>query len=42
MTAFKDWLTGLTSKTTPVDADELYVRDSSGTPGHKIAAVTAA
>lgn len=35
MTAFKDWLNGLTSKTTPVDADELYVRDSSGTPGSK-------
>ena len=30
MSAFKDWLNGLTSKTTPVDADELYVRDSSG------------
>jgi hypothetical protein len=35
MSAFKDWLNGLTSKTTPVDADELYVRDSSGTPGSK-------
>lgn len=35
MSAFKDWLTGLTSKTTPVDADELYLRDSSGTPGSK-------
>lgn len=35
MSAFKDWLTSLTSKSTPVDADELYVRDSSGTPGSK-------
>lgn len=35
MTAFKDWLNGLTSKTTPVDADEVYVRDSSGTPSSK-------
>jgi len=35
MSAFKDWLNSLTSKTTPVDADELYVRDSSGTPGSK-------
>lgn len=35
MSAFKDWLNGLTSKSTPVDADELYVRDSSGTPGSK-------
>lgn len=35
MSAFKDWLNGLTSKSTPVDADELYIRDSSGTPGSK-------
>lgn len=35
MTAFKDWLNGLTTKATPVDADELYVRDSSGTPSSK-------
>lgn len=35
MSAFKDWLNGLTSKTTPVDADEVYVRDSSGTPSSK-------
>ena len=35
MTAFKDWLNGLTSKTTPVDADEVYVRDSSDTPSSK-------
>lgn len=34
-TPFKDWLNGLTSKTTPVDTDELYVRDSSGTPSSK-------
>ena len=35
MSAFKDWLNGLTSKSTPVDTDELYLRDSSGTPGSK-------
>jgi len=35
MSAFKDWLTSLTSKSTPIDADELYVRDSSGTPSSK-------
>lgn len=35
MSAFKDWLTGLTSKATPIDADELYLRDSSGTPSSK-------
>lgn len=35
MSAFKDWLNGLTSKSTPVDADELYLRDSSGTPSSK-------
>lgn len=28
MSAFKTWLNGLTSKTTPVDADETYLRDS--------------
>jgi len=28
MSAFKTWLTGLTSKATPVDADETYLRDS--------------
>lgn len=35
MTAFKDWLNNLTAKSTPIDADELYVRDSSGTPSSK-------
>lgn len=28
MSAFKTWLNSLTSKTTPADADELYLRDS--------------
>lgn len=36
MSAFKTWLTGLTSKTTPVDADELYVLNSVGTASNKL------
>lgn len=36
MSAFKTWLTGLTSKTTPVDADELYLRDSVGAASNKL------
>jgi len=35
MGAFKDWLNGLAGKTTPDDADLLYLRDSSGTPSSK-------
>jgi len=36
MSAFKDWLNGLTSKSTPVDADELYLRDSVGSASNKL------
>lgn len=36
MSAFKTWLTGLTSKTTPVDADEIYLRDSVGAASNKL------
>lgn len=36
MSAFKTWLTGLTSKATPVDADELYLRDSVGAASNKL------
>jgi len=35
MSAFKTWLTGLTSKTTPVDADETYLRDSEDSGASK-------
>jgi len=36
MSAFKTWLNGLTSKTTPVDADEMYLRDSVGAASNKV------
>ena len=36
MSAFKTWLNGLTSKTTAVDADELYLRDSVGAASNKM------
>ena len=36
MSAFKDWLNGLTGKTTPVDADEMYLRDSVGAASNKV------
>jgi hypothetical protein len=35
MAAFKDWINGLTSKTTPVDADETYLRDSEASGASK-------
>lgn len=36
MSAFKTWLNGLTGKTTPVDADEMYLRDSVGAASNKV------
>lgn len=43
MTAFKDWLTGLTNKATPAAADELHLRDAAGNVSVKttIAAIVA-
>ena len=35
MIPFKDWLSSLASKVTPVDADFMYLLDSSGTPSSK-------